>query len=187
MSPQKKPKAILYKRYPFSSVAIYTAATVLHFLLGGYGIFLGYNHLSWAAYVLGGLYLVFAFSEMYLLMPLKVCPNCPYYRMDRSLCVSGLNRISKKIASPGKVKDFQNRSRGLFCPNNLYMASLVIPLIVMLPPLALRFSFLLLAVFLVILGLLLFRFFVIFPKIACLHCSAKFQCPQAAAMGVRDR
>jgi hypothetical protein len=34
--------------------------------------------------------------------------------------------------------------------------------------------------------LLLFRFFVIFPKIACLHCRAKAVCPQAGAMGVRQ-
>ena len=30
------------------------------------------------------------------------------------------------------------------------------------------------------------RFFVIFPKIACIHYSAKLQCPQAEAMGVRN-
>ncbi len=187
MPPKKKTKAILYKRYPWSSIAIYNGATVLHFLLGGAGIMLGYTYLTWPAYVLGGLYLAFAFVEMYLVMPLSVCPNCPYYRMENSLCVSGLNRLSKKIAPAGKVKDFQNRSRGVLCPNNLYMASLVIPLLVMLPPLVTHFSYLLLAIFVAVLGLLVFRFFVIFPKIACLHCNAKFQCPQAGQMGVRER
>jgi len=56
----------------------------------------------------------------------------------------------------------------------------------MLPALAINFSYLLLALFLAVLGLLIFRFFVIFPKIACLHCHAKFKCPQAGAMGVRN-
>ena len=56
----------------------------------------------------------------------------------------------------------------------------------MIPALILDFSFLVLAILLVVVGLLLFRFFVIFPKIACLHCIAKYRCPQAEAMGVRN-
>jgi hypothetical protein len=43
-----------------------------------------------------------------------------------------------------------------------------------------------LGIFVVLVGLLLFRFFVIFPKLACLHCAAKFKCPQAGQMGVRN-
>ena len=56
----------------------------------------------------------------------------------------------------------------------------------MIPALILDFSFLVLAMLLIVVGLLLFRFFVIFPKIACLYCIAKYKCPQAGAMGVRD-
>jgi hypothetical protein len=36
-----------------------------------------------------------------------------------------------------------------------------------------------------VVGLLLYRFFVIFPKIACVHCSVKNICPNAEAMGLR--
>jgi hypothetical protein len=50
-----------------------------------------------------------------------------------------------------------------------------------------NFSVVLLIIFLAVMGLLLFRFFIIFPKIACLHCRAKYECPQAGAMGVRNR
>jgi hypothetical protein len=50
----------------------------------------------------------------------------------------------------------------------------------------LNFSFLLLAIFLAVVGLLLFRFFVIFTNIACVHCYAKYKCPQAEPMGVRN-
>jgi hypothetical protein len=53
-----------------------------------------------------------------------------------------------------------------------------------MPALFLNFSITLLLIFLGVVGLLLFRFFIIFPRIACLHCSAKHRCPQAAAMGV---
>jgi len=123
---------------------------------------------------------------MYVLMPLKVCPGCPYYRLNNSLCISGLNVVSRKIAKEGDVKDFPRRAEGPFCPNNLYIASLAIPIIAMIPALILDFSFLVLAILLVVVALFLFRFFVIFPKIACLHCIAKYRCPQAEAMGVRN-
>ncbi len=34
------------------------------------------------------------------------------------------------------------------------------------------------------LGLMLFRVFVIFKKVACVHCMAKKRCPNAIAMGL---
>lgn len=181
---QNSKKAELYTRYPVSSILIYNGSTALHYLIGGAGIIIGYN--SWIGLLFGVLYMGLSFAEMYVLMPLKVCPNCPYYRIHNSLCISGLNVLSRKIASVGDVKDFSKRASGILCPNNLYIASLVIPIIAMIPALILDFSFLVLALLLIVVGLLLFRFFVIFPKIACLHCRAKYKCPQAEAMGVRN-
>ena len=183
---QKRAKAELYTRYPFSSLLIYNGATILHFLLGGIGIFLGYDFSSWAGYAFGALYLTFSFAEMYVIMPLTVCPHCVYYRMENSLCISGLNVISKKVAKEGEPSDFPKRAEGLFCNNNLYMVVLIVPIIAMIPALILNFSLILLAIFLIVVGLLLFRFFVIFPRIACLHCYAKYKCPQAGAMDVRN-
>jgi hypothetical protein len=55
----------------------------------------------------------------------------------------------------------------------------------MIPALILNFSLVLLTILLAVVGLLLYRFFVIFPKIACVHCSAKNLCPNAQAMGLR--
>jgi hypothetical protein len=187
MQSEKDTKARLYSRYPLSSVLIYNGSTILHFLLGGVGIALGYSFSSWAGYTFSVLYLVFSFVEMYGVMPLTVCPNCVYYRAKESLCVSGLNILSKKIAKEGNLKDFHRRAEGLFCPNNLYLVSLVVPIPAMIPALIVNFSVVLLLIFLGVIGLLLFRFFIIFPKIACLHCRAKYECPQAGAMGVRDR
>ena len=175
----------LYTKYPLSSVLTYNGTTILHFLLGGTGIILGYN--SWIGYLLGSLYIVFSFVEMYVHMPLKVCPNCVYYKLDNSLCISGLNVVSRKVAKEGNVKAFPSRAEGLFCPNNLYIASLVIPIIAMIPALVLNFSFLVLAILLIVVGLLVFRFFVIFPKIACAHCRAKNVCPQAQSMGLSSK
>jgi hypothetical protein len=170
----------LYTRYPLPNILTYNGTTVLHFLLGGIGIILGYHSLI--GYILGPLYLAFSFVEMYIHMPLKVCPNCVYYKLDNSICISGLNVISRKIAKEGNVKDFANRAKGVFCPNNLYIASLVIPIIAIIPALILDFSLLVLTILLIVVGLLLFRFFVIFTKIACVHCRAKNICPQAKSM-----
>jgi hypothetical protein len=187
MESEKNQKAKLYLRYPLSSVLIYNGSTILHFLLGGIGIALGYSFSSGVGYTFGGLYLVFSSVEMYVVMPLVVCPNCVYYRAKDSLCISGLNILSKKIAKEGDPKDFSKRAEGLFCPNNLYLASLIVPILAMIPALIVNFSVVLLLIFFAVFGLLLFRFFIIFPKIACLHCRAKHICPQAEAMGVRNR
>ncbi len=172
-------KAKVYTKYPISSVLIYNGTTILHFLFGGIGIMLGYN-ISW----IGFLYLAFAFIQMYVLMPLMVCNDCVYYKMKNSLCISGLNVISKKIAKQGDVKDLSKRAKGLFSHNKLYMASLFIPILAMIPALILNFSFSLLFIFLIVIGLLLYRFFVVFPRIACIHCGAKLRCPNAQAMGL---
>jgi hypothetical protein len=186
MQSEKGYKAKLYTRYPLSSVLIYNVSTILHFLMGGIGIALGYSFSSWAGYTFGILYIVLSCVEMYVIMPLTVCPNCLYYQVRDSLCVSGLNVLSKRIAKEGDPKLFHQRAAGLFCPNNLYIASLVVPILAMIPALIVNFSVALLLIFMVVVGLLLFRFFIIFPRIACIHCSAKYKCPQAEAMGVRN-
>jgi len=183
--PQNRAKAKLYTRYPLSSILTYNGSTILHYLLGGVGIIIGYS--SWIGYLLGSLYLAFSFIEMYVLMPLQVCPNCVYYQLDNSLCISGLNVVSRKVAREGNIKDFPRRAKGLFCSNNLYLAALGIPIIAIIPALVLNFSFLVLAILLIIVGLLLFRFFVVFPKVACVYCRAKNVCPQAQSMGLSSK
>jgi len=175
-------KIELYRKYPISSVLIYNGTTIAHYLLGGIGIILGYG--SWVGYSLGFLYLALSFMEMYLHMPLKVCPNCVYYKLPNSLCISGLNLVSRRVSrEEGSVKAFSIRAKGPFCPNNLYIASLAFPILGIIPALILRFSLPVLLILLVIVVLLLFRFLVIFPKIACVHCRAQNICPQAQSMG----
>ena len=177
-------KAVIYARYPLLNILTYNGATVLHYVLGGLGIMLGYGSL--AGYVGGAAYLVFVFSQMYVIMPLAVCPNCVYYRMKDARCVSALNLVLRKVAKERALEDFKNRGEGLVCHNNLYVAALVIPILALIPVLILDFSFVVLALLLAVVALMLFRFFVIFPKTACLHCSAKKECPNAEAMGIQD-
>jgi hypothetical protein len=66
------------------------------------------------------------------------------------------------------------------------MAALFALVIAMIPAIILNFSFLLLAILPAVVGLLLFRFFVVFTKIACIHCRAKKVCPNAVAMGIHN-
>ena len=142
--------------------------------------------MPWLGYALGGLYLAFSAIEMYVMMPLTVCPNCVYYALEGSRCGSGLNVVSRRIATQGDTRDFGKRAEGLFCNNNMYMAALFLPILALLPMLFVQFSFLLLGVFAALVGLVLFRVFVIFRKIACLHCRSKQICPQAGQMGLRE-
>lgn len=179
-------KAALYIRYPWSSILVYNGVTFLHFLLGGVGIVYGYNASS-LAYGLGILYLLLAFGQMYLIMPLRVCPNCVYSRLENARCTSGLNLIARRITKPGDPARFSARASGLLCHNNLYLASLIVPVVVLLPALVANFTALLLAMWAAVVGLLMFRFFVIFSMMACLHCKAKFDCPNAEFSGVREK
>jgi hypothetical protein len=179
----KTARAQVYARYPHSTVLLYEGVTILHYMAGGAGIMLGYD-LSWTAYLAGALYLVFAMGQMYLLMPLSVCPNCVYYRMSDSLCPSGLNVLTKKIAREGALENFPLRAKGMLCHNNLYIASLVVPIILIIPALVLNFTIILMVIMIILVVLLLFRYFVIFRRVACPHCAAKRQCPNAQSMGI---
>jgi hypothetical protein len=125
-------------------------------------------------------------SKTTALMPIDVCPNCVYFRMENSLCISGMNVISHKLTRNGDPKNFANRAKGTLCPNNLYIAALVVPIIAMIPALFINFSSLVLAILLVVIGLLVFRFFFIFTRVACVHCRAKNTCPNARSMRMGD-
>jgi hypothetical protein len=177
----KEPK--LYNTYPRSSVLTYNLTTDVHFFLGGLGIIMGYGW-SMYAWLAGIAYMVVAFGQMYIMMPLVVCPNCVYYRIEDGTCVSGLNRVSRRIAKEGDPKDFPKRAGGPLSHNKFYMGSLIFPIVAILPALVLNFSIPLLLAWAAVLGLMLFRVFVVFKKVACVHCMAKRRCPNAIAMGL---
>ncbi len=174
-------RQVLYTRYPISSVLIYNGATATHYLVGGIAMVIGYR--AWPGYAAAAAYLAFSFIEMHIHMPMRVCRNCVYYRLGGSRCIAGLNLLSRKLSGEGSVKEFHTRAKGPLSPNNLYIASIVVPIVAVVPALVLRFSLPVLILLIVLVGLLLFRFFVIFPKIACVHCRAQNMCPQAKSMG----
>jgi hypothetical protein len=176
-------KVKVYTIFPASNIAIYNGVTILHYILGGLGIILGYHFLTYG-FLLGLIYLIFAFSQMYIIMPLFVCPNCVYYRLKDSVCPSGMNLVSKKIAKEGNQKNFAKRSGGLFSHNKLYMGALIIPIVAVIPALVLNFSIILVGIFVGLVVLMALRMVVIFNKVACVHCAAKHTCPNAKAMGL---
>lgn len=178
-----KPKNNVYSKYPILNIFIYNTVTILHYVFGFIGILFALNF-STAANIIAAVYFCFAFFQMYVLMPLLVCPNCIYTRKSGMLCISGLNIISRKLKSKGDIKLFNSRNKGVLCHNNLYLAAKVIPLLIILPFLFINFSFILLSLFLIILGLLLLRIFYIFTKTACIHCLARNICPNAKSMGL---
>jgi hypothetical protein len=176
-------KSALYTRYPLWAILLYNGLTLAHFALGAWGIILGYG--DWAAgYVLAAVYLLFAFGQMIVIMPMKVCPSCVYYRMEGGRCISALNLLSRRIAWEGRPVDFRKRAKGWLCHNNLYLAALIAPIPLMALGLILNFSVTLLTILAVVVWLLAFRFFVLFKRVACVHCQAKPKCPNAAQMGL---
>ncbi len=190
MNPEiEKSKAKVYRKYPKKNIILYNATTILHFTFAGLGLILGYNFLwgGLGGYIFGVIYLLFAFTQMYVIMPLIVCPNCVYYGMKDSVCTSGLNLISKRFAKEGKIKNFENRAKGPLSHNKMYMGSLIIPVFILIPALILNFTFILLMIETIVIILLLFRFFIVFKKTACPHCSAKYRCPNAKAMGIVNK
>lgn len=176
--------AKVYARYPLANIAIYNGVTLAHYGLGAAGIMLGYARWPTLAWTIGLVYLVLALGQMYVLMPLTVCPSCIYRRLDGARCVSAMNLVSARIAPPADEGDFGRRAEGALSHNHLYMASLIAPLVIVLPALIFAFSWTLLALFLTVAGLLALRLFVVFPRGACGVCAARGRCPDAKAMGI---
>ncbi|MGA1873640.1 MAG: hypothetical protein ACMUHY_08195 [Thermoplasmatota archaeon] len=175
----------LHVRYPISSIVLYDGITILHYLLGGFGITLAYSFFDYS-FIFGAVYLAFALFQMYVWMPLVVCPSCVYHRMEDGRCISGLNRISMRSADERPLEDFDRRAKGILSPNNLYIAALIVPIIAMVPGLIIDPGMIVLVILISTIVLLVFRIFVIFPKIACVHCMARYRCPNARQMGLSN-
>ncbi|MGA1793415.1 MAG: hypothetical protein ACMUHM_05645, partial [Thermoplasmatota archaeon] len=175
----------LYKRYPISSIFLYDGVTILHYVLGGFGITFAYSFFDYS-YIFGAVYLAFALFQMYVWMPLLVCPSCVYFRMEDGRCISGLNQLSRRSADEKPLEDFEKRAKGILSPNNLYMAALIIPIVAIIPGLVIDFDLLVLGILISVVLLMLFRIFVIFPKVACVHCMARYRCPNARQMGLGE-
>jgi hypothetical protein len=180
-------KAKLYHKYPLSSILVYNVTTIAHFFIGALVLCYSTAVFGPGGIVVGMAYLTLSLVEMYVIMPLQVCTHCIYTKIDGGLCISGLNVVSKSFFKPAEKQDLSKRAHGLWCPNNLYIATLVLPILCGILLLLHKFNVTLLVLVVVVFVLLLVRFFYIIPVMACLHCKSKYVCPQAGQMGVREK
>jgi hypothetical protein len=174
----------IYRRYPWSSVATYHAVTLLHFGLGAVGMVIAYDRWPALGWALAIVYAVVAFGQMYVMMPLAICPACPYRTMSGSRCVMAMNIVSARLRRPRPPADFARRAEGVLCHNNLYLGSLVAPVALLAIGIIVNFSLPTLVVLVSVVVLLAIRVVVVFRRLACPHCAAKGRCPNAKAMGL---
>jgi hypothetical protein len=167
-------KTLIY--YPLSYVVLYNAAVMIHFFLGAYAIVTAYDFL-WFRHLFGLVYLLFAFITTYIVLPLSVCPHCPYFGLADSRCSSGLNIIANLITVKGSAMLFKARTKGPFSFDSLFTVGLLLPFVLIIPGFIFNFSFGLLAGLLLLLGSLGFRIFYLLPRISCSHCKARGGCP----------
>jgi hypothetical protein len=183
-SSQRAGGPIVYTRYPASSVALYNGVTVAHFGLATAGLAIAFSRWPIAAALLGVAYLIFAFAQMYLIMPFTVCPHCAYRTIGDSRCVSGLSLLTPRFRRVQLPGGFAGRAEGAFCHNNLYLGALAGPLALIAVGLVVDFSLAGVLCLVALAGLLAFRYFILFKRVACPHCAAKGRCPNAKAMGI---
>jgi len=174
----------VYRRYPLRDVALYNGVTLLHFGLATWGLLMAYDRWPTLALVPALAYLVVALGQMYVMMPLVVCVACVYATMPGSRCVSGLNLIAARLRHADLAEFEARRTKGALSHNKLYMGSLIAPIPLLAVGLVLNFSPSVLALFLAIAALLVFRILVVFRRNACPHCAGKGRCPNAKAMGI---
>ncbi len=174
----------VYTVYPASSVLAYESVTIIHFIVAGVGMFIGYSQFSFGYLIAIG-YLAFAFGQMYLIMPFKVCPHCPYTRLKDARCVSGLNRLSRRVAGKGDLSRFDERAIGILCHNNLYLASQIAPIPIIATALVLDPSLVLAVLLAAVILFLVARVVLFFKRLACPHCAAKKVCPNAKMLGLQ--
>jgi hypothetical protein len=171
-----------FKRYPLWRVLGLNGLTVAHYLVGCGAILVAYRSYPIVGWPIGLAYFVFAVVQLYVLKALVVCPSCVYRTVRGGRCASGLNLISARFCppSPGAM-GFKERSQGVMCESRLCLWSLVLPLPLALPGLALSFSWPALALIVAVAVLAVIRSAVVVRRATCPHCLARRWCPVVRA------
>jgi hypothetical protein len=135
------PASKAFRRYPLWSVLCLNGLTVAHYAVGCAAILAAYRSHPVIAWPVGLAYFVFAIVQLYVLMPLVVCPGCVYRTVPGGRCASGLNLISARLCPPSaSAIEFQERTHGLLCQSSLNLLSWVLPIPLALPGLAASWS-----------------------------------------------
>jgi hypothetical protein len=167
-----------FRRYPLWRVLCLNGLTVAHYFLGCAAILLAYRSYPVLGWPLGLGYLVFAFVQLYVLMPLVVCPGCVYRSVRDGRCPSGLNLISARLCPPSaSAIEFRQRTHGALCQSSLCLWSWVLPVPLALPGLALSFSWLAATLTATVAALAVIRLALVTKRAVCSHCLARRWCP----------
>ena len=167
-----------FRRYPLWRVLGLNGLTVAHYLVGCGAILVAYRHYPLLGWPVGLAYLVFAVVQLYVLMPLVVCPGCVYRTMRGGRCASGLNLISARLCPPTPgAAGFEERAHGALCEHSLCLWAWVLPVPLALPGLALSFSWPALALTVAVAALAVLRLAVVARRAVCPRCLARRWCP----------
>ncbi len=99
----------VHRRYPLRDVALYNGVTLLHFGVATLGLLVAYDRWPVVAWVLAMAYLIVAFGQMYVVMPLVVCSACVYTTMPGARCVSGMNVVAARLGLRAPAEEFEAR------------------------------------------------------------------------------
>lgn len=176
------PSSRSFKRYPLWRVLGLNGLTLGHYALGCAAILVVYRSYPILGWPIGLAYLVFAVVQLYVLMPLVVCPGCVYRTVRDGRCASGLNLVSARLCPPSaRANEFEERTSGALCQSSLCLWSWVLPVPLALPALAVSFSWLGLTLTATVAVLALVRVTVVERLVVCSHCLARRWCPVARA------
>jgi hypothetical protein len=169
-----------FRRYPLWRVIGLNGITLLHYAVGCVAIAMSYRSYPIVGLPVALAYLVYAVVQLYVLMPLVVCPACVYRSIRNGRCANGLNVISVRLSpSPVPGPGFEERTHGALCQSSLCLLSLVLPVPLAVPGLAISFSWMGLGLTLAVAVLAGARLVYIVPRAVCSHCLARRWCPAA--------
>ncbi len=175
-------EARAFRRYPLWRVLCLNGLTVLDYVVGCAAILLAYRSYPIVGLPVGLAYLVFAVVQLYVLMPLVVCPGCVYRTVVNGRCPSGLNLISARLCPPSpNALEFRERAHGALCQNSLCLWSLVLPVPLALPGVILSFSWLAVVLTATVAVLAVLRLSKVGRRAVCAHCLARRWCPVVRA------
>ena len=169
-----------FRRYPLWMVLSLNGLTLVQYAVGCAAIALSYRSYPIVGWPVAVAYVVYAVMQLYVLMPLVVCPACVYSSIRNGRCANGLNLISVRFSpSPVPGPGFEERTRGALCQSSLCLLSLVLPVPLAVPGLVVSFSWMGLALTLAVGALAGVRLAYIAPRAVCSHCLARRWCPAA--------
>jgi hypothetical protein len=174
------PKSRSFRRYPLWRVLLTNGLTFVHYIAGASAIVVAYPNHPILGWPIGLAYFVYAVVQLYVLMPLVVCPGCVYASIPGGRCSSGLSLIAARLRpAPAQSAGFENRAQGALCQSSLCLWSLAAPLPIALPGLVVSFSWIGFAFNLAVAALTAVRLTGVFRLVVCSHCLARRWCPVA--------